>query len=142
MIYSLSGKVMKTLINFINYLNSVASSIKFTHEISTHSVNFLDTTVLKDNQGNIITDVYQKPTDTHPYLHRTSAHRPHLKRSIPYSQPLRFEANMLFNRHIEETNPGIFGFLCSVWLCTTQSSPRNAESANIDSRGMFTDQRT
>ena len=78
-----------SLISFINYLNNVVPSIKFTHEISAHSVNFLDTTVLKDNQGNISTDVYQKPTDTHPYLHWTSAHPPHLKRSIPYSQALR-----------------------------------------------------
>ena len=78
-----------SLINFINYLNNVVPSIKFTHEISVHSVNFLGTTVLKDNQGNISTDVYQKPTDTHPYLHWTSAHPPHLKRSIPYSQALR-----------------------------------------------------
>lgn len=67
MIYFLSGKVIKTLINFINYLNNVVLSIKFTHEISAHSVNFLDTTVLKDNQGNISSDVYQKPT--HPYFH-------------------------------------------------------------------------
>ena len=52
-------------------------------------MNFLDTTALKDNQGNISTDVYQKPTDTHPYLHWTSSHPPHLKRSIPYSQALR-----------------------------------------------------
>ena len=59
------------------------------HEISTDSANFLDTTVLKDGQGYINTDVYQKPTDTHPYLHWTSAHPPHLKRSIPYSQALR-----------------------------------------------------
>lgn len=36
-------------INFINYLNNVVPSIKFTHEISVHSVNFLDTTILKDN---------------------------------------------------------------------------------------------
>ena len=78
-----------SLINFINYLNNVVPSIKFTHEISAHSVNLLDTTVLKDNQGNISTDVYQKPTDTHPYLHWTSAHPPHLKRSIPYNQALR-----------------------------------------------------
>ena len=35
-----------SLINFINYLNSVASSIKFTHEISAHSVNFLYTNAL------------------------------------------------------------------------------------------------
>ena len=78
-----------SLIDFLDYLNNVAPSIKFTHEISTDSVNFLDTTVLKDGQGYITTDVYQKPTDTHPYLHWTSAHPPHLKRSISYSQALR-----------------------------------------------------
>ncbi|XP_067048949.1 uncharacterized protein [Acropora muricata] len=78
-----------SLIDFLDYLNNVAPSIKFTHEISTDSVNFLDTTVLKDGQGYINSDVYQKPTDTHPYLHWTSAHPPHLKRSIPYSQALR-----------------------------------------------------
>ena len=42
-----------------------------------------------DTTGNISTDVYQKPTETHPYLHWTSAHPPHLKYSIPYSQALR-----------------------------------------------------
>ena len=44
---------------------------------------------MKDSNSNISTDVYQKPTDTHPYLHWTSAHPPHLKHSIPYSQALR-----------------------------------------------------
>ena len=78
-----------SLTEFIDHLNNAAPSIKFTHEISTNSVNFLDTTVLKDRQGNISTDVYQKPTDTHPYLHWTSAHPPRLKQSIPYSQALR-----------------------------------------------------
>ena len=78
-----------SLIDFLDYLNNVVPSIKFTHEISTDSVNFLDATVLKDEQGYINTDVYQKPTDTHPYLHWTSAHPPHLKRNIPYSQALR-----------------------------------------------------
>ena len=78
-----------SLTEFIDHLNNAAPSIKFTHEISTNSVNFLDTTVLKDRQGNISTDVYQKPTDTHPYLHWTLAHPPHLKQSIPYSQALR-----------------------------------------------------
>ena len=78
-----------SLTEFINHLKNGAPSIKFTHEISTNLVNFLDTTVLKDRQGNISTGVYQKPTDTHPYLHWTSAHPPHLKQSIPYSRALR-----------------------------------------------------
>lgn len=78
-----------SLTKFIDHLNNAALSIEFTHEISTNSINFLDTTVLKDRQSNISTDVYQKPTDTHPYLHWTSAHPPHVKQSIPHSQALR-----------------------------------------------------
>ena len=31
----------------------------------------------------------QKPIDTHPYFHWTSAYPPHLKQCIPYSQALR-----------------------------------------------------
>ena len=78
-----------SLTTFIKYLNGVESSIKFTHEKSYKSVNFLDTKVIKDVQDNISTDIFQKPTDTHPYLHWTSAHPPHLKKSIPYIQALR-----------------------------------------------------
>ena len=67
----------------------MAPSTKFTREIFSTSVNFLDTKVMKDSDANISTDVYKKPTDTHPYLHWTSAHPPHLKRRIPYSPALR-----------------------------------------------------
>ena len=78
-----------SLHEFINHLNNAAPSINFTHEISKSQVNFLDTTITKNENGDVETDVYQKPTDTHPYLYWTSAHPPHLKRSIPYSQALR-----------------------------------------------------
>ena len=74
---------------FIKCMEGAESSIKLTHEKSYKSVNFLDTKVIKDVQGNISTDIFQKPTDTHQYLHWTSAHPPHLKKSIPYSQGLR-----------------------------------------------------
>ena len=76
------------LIKFIDYLNNVVPSIKFTQEISTNSVNLLDTTGLRDVQKNS-TNVYQKPTDTHPYLHWTLAHPPYPKQSILCSPPLR-----------------------------------------------------
>jgi len=75
------------LIKFIDYLHNVVPSIKFTQEISNNSVNLLDTTSLRDMQNNISTDVYQKPTDTHPYLHWT--HPPYPKQSILCSPPLR-----------------------------------------------------
>ena len=80
---------LESLMKFIEHLNNAIPSIKFTYEISQTEVYFLDVMVHKDEDGNISTDVYQKPTDTHPYLNYNSAHPPHLKKSIPYSQALR-----------------------------------------------------
>ena len=91
-----------SLTTFIKYLNGVVPSITFTHEISYKSVNFLDTKVIKDVQGNISTDIFQKPTDTHSYLHWTSAHPPHLKQSIPYSQALRLRSICSSTRVLEQ----------------------------------------
>lgn len=91
-----------SLTTFIEYLNGVVPSIKFTHEISYNSVNFLDTKITKDTAGNISTDVYQKPTDTQPYLHWTSAHPPHLKYSIPYSQALKLRRICSSTRVLEQ----------------------------------------
>ena len=78
-----------SLTAFMKYLNGVVPSIRFTNEIS--YMNFLDTKVIIDVQDNISTDIFQKPTDTYTYLHWTSAHPPHLKQSIPYSQGLRLK---------------------------------------------------
>lgn len=91
-----------SLNTFIEYLNSVVLSIKFTHEISSTTMNFLDNK-LRSWRTVTATGVYQKATDTHPYPHWTSAHPPLLKHSILYSQPLRFRkictsANVLEQR--------------------------------------------
>ena len=71
---------------FIKHLNLCHPTIKFTVESSTESVNFLDTTISKNNEGLIDTTVYFKPTDSHDYLYYTSSHPPHTKQSLPYSQ--------------------------------------------------------
>ena len=63
---------LRSLIEFIDHLNNFVPSIKFTREIY-NSVNFLDTTILKDRQG-ISTDVYEKATDTYLYRDWTLAH--------------------------------------------------------------------
>ena len=44
--------------------------------------------MIKEN-NKLKTDVYQNPTDCHPYLDYTSGHPSHFKTSIPYSQALR-----------------------------------------------------
>ena len=75
---------------FVHNLNSVHPTIKFTLEHSREKVVFLDTVVHLEN-NRIWTDLYCKPTDSHSYLHYSSAHPYHTKKSLPYSQLLRLE---------------------------------------------------
>ena len=63
--------------------------MKFTAEISATKADFLDTTVYRNDDGSLWTDLFCKPTDTHSYLRYESSHPPHCKRSLPYSQFLR-----------------------------------------------------
>lgn len=74
---------------FFEYINNVHTTIKFQYEYSFSTVNFLDVKISMDSLNQLETDVYQKPTDTHTYMHWLSAHPSHLKRSIPFSQALR-----------------------------------------------------
>ena len=74
--------------DFIHFLNGCTPHFKFTHEISDQNVAFLDTSV-SFIDGNLVTDLYCKPTDSHNYLVYDSAHPQRCKDSIPYSQLLR-----------------------------------------------------
>ncbi len=49
-------------------------------------MDFLDTTVKVDTDGSLYTTLFTKPTDTHTFLHHTSAHPPHQTKSGPYSE--------------------------------------------------------
>ena len=53
--------------SFIAYLNSIHPTIKFTSELSTTSIPFLDVKLLIEN-GKIETDLHCKPTDKHQYF--------------------------------------------------------------------------
>ena len=74
---------------FLAHLNACHPTIKFTMEWSLDKINFLDTTLHKDHDGTLWTDLYCKSTDSHSYLHYTSAHLSHCKCSLPFSQFLR-----------------------------------------------------
>ena len=64
--------------------------------MSKTEINFLDTTVFKvDNK--LRTKVYVKPTDRQSYLHSKSEHPNSTKKSIAYSQALRFN-KICYNR--------------------------------------------
>ena len=63
----------ESLKKFIDYLNSLHPTIKFTHEMSYTHIDFLDTTVKFDSNRGLITTLFNKHTDTHLYLEYSSA---------------------------------------------------------------------
>ena len=73
---------------FLQELNNFDPDLKFIYHSNKKEIPFLDLKV-KLNEGKISTDLYIKSTDRHQYLHFTSSHPNHTKRSIVYSQGLR-----------------------------------------------------
>ena len=67
-----------------NLLQNLHLKIKFTMEHSSNKLPFLDT-LIKNENGQIIRDIYHKPTDTHKYLTFNSHHPQNCIKSIPYT---------------------------------------------------------
>lgn len=88
--------------NFFNRCNSFDPHIKFEQTTSTTSIPFLDVQVIFKNNGELSTDLYKKPTDTHQYLNWTSCHPRHTKTSIPYSLALRLRRICSDNEFFEK----------------------------------------
>ena len=80
---------LEDLQDLFTYLNNCHSSIKFEFNYSTSDITFLDTVVYIDN-NTIKTKLYTKPTDKKQYLDFNSNHPFHIKKSLPYSQALRY----------------------------------------------------
>ena len=76
--------------SFFQLANSLHPTIKFTMESSCNKIPFLDVEISLKN-GVISTKVFTKPTDRHCYLHFNSFHPAHIKRSIVFSQLLRYK---------------------------------------------------
>ena len=78
----------KELKKILEFLNCYHPTIKFTADYSREETHFLDVSVRKIN-NQLVTHIYIKPTDTHQYLHASSCHVYHSKKSILYSKALR-----------------------------------------------------
>ena len=76
--------------SFIDKINKVYPTIKFTAKWSKISINSLDVTVSLI-EGVIETELYVKPTISHQYLQYSSCHPFHCKKGIPCSQALRLK---------------------------------------------------
>lgn len=84
---------IETIQPFVDWLNNVNSSIRFTYENNKTSVNFLDTTVYVTPQQTLATKPLIKSTDMNSYLHFSSFHLRHLHVNIPFGQFLRLKRN-------------------------------------------------
>ena len=113
----------ESLTKFLDDFNRFHPNLKFTHEFSEKSVTFLDLNV-NLSSGSITTDLHIKPTDRHLYLHFSSAHPDHTKRSIVYSQALRisrvcsFEED--FKRHTTRMKSWFLNRGYPSWLINKQ----------------------
>ena len=90
----------KPLADFLNYLNEVHPSIKFEWKISKHKASFLDCDVIKEN-NKLKTDVYQKPTDCHPYLDYT------LQNQYPLQPSTSTQTHLRWPRNSQEKNTAV-----------------------------------
>ena len=94
-----------SLTYFIEHANDIHQNVKFTHECSKTTFPFLDVSV-QIAQNKILTNLHNKATDSHSYLHYTCCHTVHIKNSILYSQFLKYKimctTNTDFTEHSKE----------------------------------------
>ena len=84
----------ETLPDFITALNNFHPKLRFTHEQSPNSINFLDITIYKgpNFQTTQLLDLktYQKPQNLYQYIEYTSEHPEHIYRSIILGECTRY----------------------------------------------------
>ena len=71
-------------------INTLHPSLNFTMDKSRIKLSFLDTMVINNN-GEVQTDIFYKPTDSKLYLLYTSCHPKHIRNSIPYNLARRLK---------------------------------------------------
>ena len=72
---------------FVDWLNTLNPSLKFTHEWSDKRINYLDVTLVMQD-GKLETDRHVKPTNPQLFLHFTSNHPYSVFKSIVYGQAI------------------------------------------------------
>ncbi len=81
---------LEDLYDFIDCLNKLHPTIKFTFNVSNTKVSFLDVEVVKNENNDIATMVHVKNTNIHQYVEYSSCHPKSCKDGIPYSQAKRY----------------------------------------------------
>lgn len=79
--------------NFLQWINSLDSNLKFMGQSDRQQIPFLDTSIYRDTDNVLAFRPYKKPTDRNTYLHYKSFHPSHLLNNLPYGQFLRLKWN-------------------------------------------------
>ena len=80
--------------SFLKDLNGFHQNLRFTHQQSQHSIDFLHLMIYKGTQFNtyniLDTKTYQNPLNLYQYLHYTSAHPPKVFKAIVRGECIRY----------------------------------------------------
>ena len=110
MIYFLSGNTEKILLNnLLKYFMPVKARLR---------------------NSQLETDLHIKPTDTHQFLDSTSCHPYHCKKSIPYSQALRYNMICYDNENFDQRCNNL-----EKWLMERGYSERMVRTQILKARG-------
>ena len=77
------------LIKFQEKANAIHPRIQVDLTHSKDKIDFLDVTVSIDSGNSLTTSIFEKPSDTHMYLHKSSDHPETTKRAVPYGLGIR-----------------------------------------------------
>ena len=94
---------------FTEFADAFHPALRFTSNVSQHSVTFLDVRV-QICARKLDTTVHYKPTDSHSYLQYQSSHPHKCKNSIPYSQFLRLRRICSSDAEFSERGKEMLGF--------------------------------
>lgn len=85
----------ETLQHCLSRMNKNLFNLNFTMTHDREHIAFLDVEVFRDNERNLVSNLYRKPTAGNGILHTSSFHPQTLVKYIPYSQYLWTRRNCL-----------------------------------------------
>lgn len=107
MIYAQENSVL----DFIQWLNTLDANIQFTGHLDHNSIPFLDVNIYRDADNRTAVKPFKKPTDRNTYLHFQSFYLVHLRNNLPYSQFLRLKRNSTMPADFDREAQTLYGQL-------------------------------
>ena len=99
--------------DFIQFINTLHGSLKFTYEASVQSIQFLDLVIYKgkrfDETGILTIKCHTKKTETGQFLHRSSCHPQPVFDGFPRSEIIRYAKKQQQSRHICREERFLYG---------------------------------